>query len=239
MPARGIGELLCRRPGPTRPSLEGVNCGACPVAGDGVRMQRLQRSVTAPELVTAPLPMDTIEARYMDDVTRAQELIGNDVYDRDGDRIGRVGTVYLDDATHQPEWVTVRTGLFGMKESFVPLAGSSTREQRINLGVSRDQIREAPRIDTEHGHLSEEEGRDLYGHYGIRPPSATAPQPVTDQPQLQRPDLDESTGEQESEAAAPATTGRHHRSESDPEERHVIPTSGQGREGRHRKDSDD
>ena len=33
----------------------------------------------------------------MKDVKRAQDLIGSDVYDRDGDRIGRVGNVYVDE----------------------------------------------------------------------------------------------------------------------------------------------
>ncbi|HEY8372100.1 MAG TPA: PRC-barrel domain-containing protein, partial [Pseudonocardiaceae bacterium] len=47
-------------------------------------------------------------------------LFGDEVYDANGEKIGKVGQVYLDDETGQPAWVTVRTGLFGMKESFVP-----------------------------------------------------------------------------------------------------------------------
>ncbi len=30
-------------------------------------------------------------------------------------------TVYRDQATGEPEWLTVMTGLFGLKETFVPL----------------------------------------------------------------------------------------------------------------------
>src|SRR3712207_2882768 len=48
-------------------------------------------------------------------------VIGKDVYDQSGDRIGSASEVYLDDESGQPEWVTVRTGLFGTKESFVPI----------------------------------------------------------------------------------------------------------------------
>ena len=45
---------------------------------------------------------------------------GSVVVDSNGDKVGDVGQVYLDDATGRPEWVTVRTGLFGLKETFVP-----------------------------------------------------------------------------------------------------------------------
>lgn len=111
----------------------------------------------------------------MKNVKRAQDLIGNDIYDQEGNRIGRVGNVYVDDSTHQPEWVTVRTGMFGTKESFVPLQGASTSEQGINVEVSRNKIREAPRVDAEHGHLSDAEGQDLYTYYGLTKPGTESP----------------------------------------------------------------
>src|SRR5690348_4183332 len=43
------------------------------------------------------------------------------VVGQDGEKIGGIGELYVDDDTNQPTWVTVKTGLFGMKESFVPL----------------------------------------------------------------------------------------------------------------------
>jgi hypothetical protein len=42
-------------------------------------------------------------------------------YDQAGQKIDQVATVYRDQATGEPEWLTVMTGLFGMKETFVPL----------------------------------------------------------------------------------------------------------------------
>ncbi|MET4096300.1 PRC-barrel domain-containing protein, partial [Arthrobacter sp. UYCu712] len=42
----------------------------------------------------------------------------------DGEKIGGIGQVYLDDDTDKPSWVTVKTGLFGLRESFVPLEGA-------------------------------------------------------------------------------------------------------------------
>ena len=34
-------------------------------------------------------------------------VIGKDVYDQSGDKIGSASEVYLDDESGQPEWVTV------------------------------------------------------------------------------------------------------------------------------------
>lgn len=44
-------------------------------------------------------------------------LIGSTAVGADGDKIGKVGQIYLDDATGQPGWVAVRTGLFRTREA--------------------------------------------------------------------------------------------------------------------------
>ncbi|MFF1615684.1 DUF2382 domain-containing protein [Amycolatopsis sp. NPDC058278] len=98
-----------------------------------------------------------------------QELIDSAVVDPDGNKIGKVGNVYLADATHQPEWITVKTGLFGTKESFVPLSGARTDKDGIHVQVDKDSVSEAPRIDAD-GHLSPEESTQLYQHYGLPVP---------------------------------------------------------------------
>lgn len=105
----------------------------------------------------------------MQNVERAQDLIGIPVFDRAGSRIGRVGNVYVDDDTNQPEWITVRAGLFGQKETFVPLtgAGANIEESRLDVDVSKDSVRSAPKVRTEHGHLCDSDGRGLFQHYGL------------------------------------------------------------------------
>lgn len=141
----------------------------------------------------------------MKDVKRAQDLIGSDVYDRDGDRIGRVGNVYVDDASHQPEWVTVRTGMFGTKESFVPLTGAERNDRGINVGVTKEKVREAPRVEVEQGHLSDEEGRELYSYYGMQPSSVSPQQ--RDVPQQQSAGSETAAGGQSSESGGTSESG--------------------------------
>jgi uncharacterized protein (TIGR02271 family) len=102
-----------------------------------------------------------------------QELIDSAVVDPEGNKIGKVGNVYLADATHQPEWITVKTGLFGTKESFVPLSGARTDKDGIHVQVDKDSVSDAPRIDAD-GHLSPEESTQLYQHYGLPVPRTSA-----------------------------------------------------------------
>ncbi|MFE0028643.1 DUF2382 domain-containing protein [Amycolatopsis sp. NPDC059021] len=102
-----------------------------------------------------------------------QQLLDSAVVDPEGNKIGKVGNVYLADATRQPEWITVRTGLFGTKESFVPLQGANMERDGVHVNVAKDQVSEAPRIDAD-GRLSMDESAELYRHYGM-PVPRTAP----------------------------------------------------------------
>ncbi|RSM45201.1 DUF2382 domain-containing protein [Amycolatopsis balhimycina DSM 5908] len=98
-----------------------------------------------------------------------QELIDSAVVDPAGNKLGKVGNVYLADATRRPEWITVKTGLFGTKESFVPLSGAHTDKDGVHVRVDKDRVSDAPRIDAD-GHLSPEESEQLYHHYGLPVP---------------------------------------------------------------------
>jgi len=96
-----------------------------------------------------------------------QNLTGVVAYDQAGQKIGHVATVYKDRATGEPEWLTVKTGLFGTKESFVPLALARARGAReVELAADKDTITSAPKIDPE-GELSPAEEERLFSHYGL------------------------------------------------------------------------
>ena len=100
------------------------------------------------------------------EVTEAYELRGRDMVGRDGEKIGKLEEVYLDPRSGQPEWATVNTGLFGTKQSFVPLAEAEPARGNVVVPYSKDQVKEAPSIDPD-GELSPEEEEGLYTHYGV------------------------------------------------------------------------
>ena len=95
-----------------------------------------------------------------------QQLFGAEVYEQDGGKIGSAGQVYLDNSSGEPEWLTVKTGLFGTKESFVPLQQASVTGDRVVVPFSKDKIKDAPRIDAD-GNLTPEEETELYRYYGL------------------------------------------------------------------------
>ena len=69
-----------------------------------------------------------------DDVLRWR---GQTMYDNDGDKIGAIDEIYLDQETHAPEWAVVTTGLFGNKQSFVPIAEARAGGDGVRAGRSR------------------------------------------------------------------------------------------------------
>ncbi len=95
-----------------------------------------------------------------------EAITGGTVTDSAGDKIGKVGQVYVDDQTGEPDWVTVNTGLFGMSESFVPLQGASVEGDGLRVAYAKDQVKDAPRVDTD-GHLDVADEERLYAHYAL------------------------------------------------------------------------
>jgi uncharacterized protein (TIGR02271 family) len=93
-------------------------------------------------------------------------IIGSTAVDNDGDKLGKVGQVYLDDQTGNPEWATISTGLFGTKETFVPLTEATVSGDTLRLPYEKAKVKDAPRIDAE-GHLSPAEEEELYRYYGV------------------------------------------------------------------------
>ncbi|MCU1437065.1 MAG: photosystem reaction center subunit [Naasia sp.] len=95
-----------------------------------------------------------------------ERLNGATVYGADGDKIGSVGQVYVDQTDGHPSWVTVRTGLFGTSESFIPLDEASIDGDAIRVTYDKARVKDAPRIDTD-GELSTAEEDELYRYYGL------------------------------------------------------------------------
>jgi uncharacterized protein (TIGR02271 family) len=100
--------------------------------------------------------------------TEIRHLLDCRVVGADGQEIGKVGQVYLNDSTGDPEWVTVRTGFFGVKQTFVPLVNSRRSAEEIRVPFDREMIKGAPNIDVD-GRLSLEEEAELYRYYGMQP----------------------------------------------------------------------
>jgi len=103
----------------------------------------------------------------MTQVTEAYDWNGRELVDADGSKVGTIEALFRDEDTEQPEWAAVSTGLFGSKLSFVPIQDAEPTGESVRVPFSKDQIKDAPKIDDSEGQLSQEEEAQLYEHYGI------------------------------------------------------------------------
>jgi len=90
---------------------------------------------------------------------------GQDMVDADGDKIGKIEEIYLDAETNEPEWALVSSGLFGNKQSFVPIGDASAAGDGVRVGFDKATVKDAPKVDPD-GRLSQEEEAELYRYYG-------------------------------------------------------------------------
>ncbi len=99
-------------------------------------------------------------------VNEINQLANADVYGTDGSKIGSAGQVYLDDQSGAPEWIAVRTGLFGTRQSFVPLNQASFNGGRVEVPFDKARVKGAPQIEAD-GDLTAAEEDELYRYYGL------------------------------------------------------------------------
>ncbi|WAX76587.1 PRC and DUF2382 domain-containing protein [Streptomyces sp. KMM 9044] len=95
-------------------------------------------------------------------------LLDHPVYDGEGNKIGEAKHVFFDDMSGRPEWVSVKTGMFGTSESFIPIRDAELVEDHLEVPYLKDKIKGAPDVDVDsQGHLSESEEHRLFDYYGI------------------------------------------------------------------------
>ncbi|TFH55927.1 DUF2382 domain-containing protein [Glutamicibacter arilaitensis] len=93
-------------------------------------------------------------------------LIGGTVVGPDGQKIGKFGQVFIDDRSGEPAWATVRTGFFGLSESFIPLSEAAIAGDTLSIPYDKQTVKDAPNIEPE-GRLSEAEEQELYRYYSL------------------------------------------------------------------------
>jgi stress response protein YsnF len=84
----------------------------------------------------------------------------------DGKKLGTVSAIYYDNDTDQPQWVAVRTGLFGLDVSVVPLAAAQLRGEELHVPFDKERLKTAPHHDPGL-ELTPQDERDLFSHYGV------------------------------------------------------------------------
>ena len=102
----------------------------------------------------------------MPTIDQLKGYIGQQLLDDDGDKIGKIADLYVDDDTNEPKWFAVTSGLFGKKVSFVPIAESSPSGDDVRVPYSKDHVKDAPSVEAD-GQLEPDDERQLFRHYDL------------------------------------------------------------------------
>jgi len=93
------------------------------------------------------------------------EWHGRQLIDRYGEKIGKLEDVYVDVETDQPQFGTVKEGLFHRHLTFVPLSGIRIGPSDLQVTTSIDQVRSAPEMNMHGEEMSQEDESALYHHF--------------------------------------------------------------------------
>ena len=95
------------------------------------------------------------------------EWHGKQLVDRDGEKIGKLEDVYVDVETDEPVFGTVKEGFIDRHLTFVPLAEVTIGPDSLQVPVSREEVKNAPNIESEGEELSRADESTLYHHYQL------------------------------------------------------------------------
>lgn len=92
---------------------------------------------------------------------------GHQVIDPDGSKIGDLEAVYVDTATDEPSFITVKVGMIGRHRlAFVPVAGATVLPGAVRVQYPKKLVQSAPSIDTD-GELEAGGEPDVFAHYQL------------------------------------------------------------------------
>lgn len=98
---------------------------------------------------------------------------GYEVYDQNGEKIGKVDDLFVDEADH-PEYVGVKMGFLGTSSTLLPWGAVNNVDdegQRIEVSVDKQRAKDGPTFDDDQD-ITPELENEVYSHYGLQRESA-------------------------------------------------------------------
>lgn len=92
---------------------------------------------------------------------------GKLLVDVNGEKIGKLDDVYVDVETDVPQFATVKEGFIGRHLTFVPLGGITVGPDELRVGVTKEQVQDAPNIEQHGEELSQADESSLYHHFEL------------------------------------------------------------------------
>jgi uncharacterized protein YrrD len=90
---------------------------------------------------------------------------GKMILDSNGEHIGKLQDVYVDVETDEPQFGTVKEGVFHRHLTFVPLGAIQISPDDLQVTVTKAQVQTAPDIELHDDELSQDDESRLYHHF--------------------------------------------------------------------------
>lgn len=100
----------------------------------------------------------------MTTIEEADTWIGRTAVDSTGVQMGMVSKIWVDDASGEPEWASVKSS-YGGQEALVPLRGSAPLGGGHQFAYSKEQIGDSP-LAAQDGHLEVQDMERASSYYG-------------------------------------------------------------------------
>jgi uncharacterized protein (TIGR02271 family) len=96
------------------------------------------------------------------------QYAGYTVYDPDGDKIGKVDDLFVDE-NDQPEYIGVKMGLLGTRSTLIPWEMVEVREADSSMVVSADDghVKDGPTFDDDR-EITPQFENEVYSYYGLQ-----------------------------------------------------------------------
>ena len=94
------------------------------------------------------------------------QLFGCEVTDSNGNKIGKVDSVWVDDATNALEFIGVKVGMLMGKTHIIPVTQGQTAGGTIRVPYAESKIKDAPSFSGD-DELSPADEDQVYSYYGV------------------------------------------------------------------------
>ena len=95
----------------------------------------------------------------------SEELIGKQVVDPHGYRVGKIRAIFDREGGEKACWALVRTGL--IRRSFVPLQDAQDDDGRVRIVYEKEHVKGVPKVKARGRTLSDEDANVLHRYYGL------------------------------------------------------------------------
>jgi hypothetical protein len=104
------------------------------------------------------------------DIERIEGWRGQDVLDRDGEKLGKLEDVYVDLASDEPGLAAVKSGLLARKVRLVPLLDATFAREAVRVTIAKERFDTAPEAG-EDGVLERGVELTVFEHFALSAPT--------------------------------------------------------------------